>query len=364
MYFSIKHIGITLSLVIFYIYISLGHELGIFGYLTDNDKKIYLVNSLSINSFESIDSNISEIYDIYLTINNSSSCSINSLHSKENSEVNISKMDNELSSSKNMVLKNNNVNENVLNKARKSLEKLNNTEEKVRTNLNDTFRNKNKEFIEKKRMSLNYIANKTFNKNDKGKINKNKKMIHKNIKKAHSLFIEIIIIYPLFILLTIILAVAYFHVDNNEEKSIIQSKNGQWFYTCSLEKPDLAYNALELMILVIILIKGKYVIMCNCIFKCTLYIIYSSIIVIVLGPVANQGNDPKKYFIIKKYKKCIVHNSFTCGCILEETEENLEPLIKKYIIFYKFCSTFFIINHGKLKYINMKSKLSITKNDT
>ncbi|OUM58168.1 hypothetical protein PIROE2DRAFT_16647 [Piromyces sp. E2] len=349
MHFSIKHIGITLVLIIFYIYITLGHELGITGYLTDNDKKIYLVNSLSVDSFESIDSNISDIYNI-LSLNNSASSSINSLHSRENSEVNISKMktDNELFSAKNTILKNN---ENVLNKQSKSLDKLNNIEERNGTNninIYDNFRNKNKEYIEKRRMSLSYMINKALNKNDKGKMNKNKQNIHKNIKKAHSLFLEMVILYPLFILFTIILANAYFYVDNNEEKTIIQSKNGQWFYKCSLEKPDIAYNALEIMILVIILIKGKYVIMCNCVFKCTFYIYYSSIIAIALGPLIN---------------KCILHNSFTCGCKLEESDENLELIIKKYIIFYKFCSTIFIINHGKIKYINMKSKLSITKND-
>ncbi|OUM56276.1 hypothetical protein PIROE2DRAFT_19184 [Piromyces sp. E2] len=396
MYFSFKHIGITLALVIFYIYISLGHELGIFGYLTNNDKKLYIVNSLSIDSLESIDSSISDIYDIYLSLNNSTSSSIASLHSKENSEVNISKMktESELHSIKNVVLKNNTVNENVLNKRSKSSDILNNIEERngtSNTNVYDSFRNKNKEFIEKQRMLLNEVVNKTFNKSDKGKTNKNKNNIHKNIEKAHSLFLETLIIYPLFILLTIILAVIYFHVDNSEEKNIIQSKNGQWFYKCSLENLDIAYNALEIMILVMILIKGKYVIMIaialgpliniisfiilsnqkynKYIFDTTLNSIGYLILFILFSwdkvyyIFKKQGNDPRKYFIIKKYKKCVIHNSFTCGCQLEESDENLEPIIKKYILFYKFCSTFLIINHGKLKYVNMKSKLSITKID-
>lgn len=72
-----------------------------------------------------------------------------------------------------------------------------------------------------------------------------------------------------------------------------------------------------------------------------------------------KGNDPTLYFIYSRKEKCFVHNSFTCGCKLKSKKENLKPIIEKYIKFYKFCSTVFIIEKGKIKYIKLQSKVNI-----
>jgi len=72
-----------------------------------------------------------------------------------------------------------------------------------------------------------------------------------------------------------------------------------------------------------------------------------------------EGNDSTKYFKITVYKKCLMHNSFTCGCRLEVSNENNQKIIEKYIKFYKYCSLMIVYRDGKLKYVNSKSKLSI-----
>ncbi|ORX59219.1 hypothetical protein BCR36DRAFT_276147 [Piromyces finnis] len=375
-YFLIKHIGILLAFVIYYIYISVGYELGIFGEITENNKKICMVSSFSMNSIDSIGSDISDIYDIYYSLENSTS-SISSLD-KNSSEVIIKmKNENEISSSKSLIInefnsrKNSTDSDNFNYKIKRNIsqEKINSkngSKSDVSNSIGyESFRNKNKEIVERQRNLLSNIINKNLTKNvnntKKDIKNKNKKTIHKNIRKAHSLFIEIAFFYPFFILITIILTIIYSYMKKNMEENTIQGKNGQWFYKCSLETSDMAYNSLELMILIFTLIKGKYVVRCNCVYKCTRYITYSTIIGIVFGPTVNVRNDANKYFKIKKYKKCLLHNSLSCGCPLEETDENLEPLIKKYILFYKFCTTNINIKHGKIRYLSIKSKLNIVK---
>jgi len=72
-----------------------------------------------------------------------------------------------------------------------------------------------------------------------------------------------------------------------------------------------------------------------------------------------EGNDSNKYFKITVYKKCFKHNSLTCGCRLEVSDEDNQEIIKKFIIFYKYCSLMIVYRDGKIKYVNSKYKLSI-----
>jgi len=49
----------------------------------------------------------------------------------------------------------------------------------------------------------------------------------------------------------------------------------------------------------------------------------------------------------------------TCGCRLEKSNENIDIIIKRYIQFYKYCSTIITVKNGKVSYVTMKSKTSI-----
>ncbi|OUM64329.1 hypothetical protein PIROE2DRAFT_8880 [Piromyces sp. E2] len=66
----------------------------------------------------------------------------------------------------------------------------------------------------------------------------------KKIKTVHSVFLEIIVVYMITTLIIISL-VLYYKIKNSSMNSsknngnIMQSFNGDWFYQCDLEKPDL-----------------------------------------------------------------------------------------------------------------------------
>ncbi|OUM70113.1 hypothetical protein PIROE2DRAFT_1794, partial [Piromyces sp. E2] len=126
------------------------------------------------------------------------------------------------------------------------------------------------------------------NKN-KGKRKKNKHVI-KCIRNAHSIFIEVLFVYPLYVISLTIVTLWYKIKDNNnsiDDDHFIQSDNGQWFYQCDLVDNDIIYYLLELILLIFILIKGIKILNYECVFKCTKYIIYSVIVDIALGPIVN-----------------------------------------------------------------------------
>jgi len=86
----------------------------------------------------------------------------------------------------------------------------------------------------------------------------------------------------------------------------------------------------------------------------TIFILLSwdNIYYIIIG----EGNNAFNYFRIIKFRKCYAHNSYTCGCPLERTYQNLKPIVHYYIKFYKFCSTTFIVEDKKIKYVKVRSK--------
>jgi len=96
-------------------------------------------------------------------------------------------------------------------------------------------------------------------------------IIKRNIKNAHSLFIEVIILYPFFIIITITIPIIMNFLEN--EVNEIQSNNGEWYFKCKLDTTNLIYSLLEEITIIVILIKGKLIFKYNYIFKNTRYII-------------------------------------------------------------------------------------------
>ncbi|OUM63410.1 hypothetical protein PIROE2DRAFT_10070, partial [Piromyces sp. E2] len=199
-------------------------------------------------------------------------------------------------------------------------------------------------------LSQKIFGSQTLN-HEKKKKHKGKKSVRRSVKNARSLDImepeEII-------------------SKENIVNSYSQDQNGNWYYKCPLEKPNLTYDIIELLLFIVIIIKGRYVNKCKCIFKCNKFILYSSSVGIVFGPVVNilsielyrnqiyertvfgillnticymviflafswdkiyyvvthNGNNYCKYFIWDMKEKCIIHKSYTCGCHLENSKEN------------------------------------------
>jgi len=265
--FFFKHVGISLSIYIFYIYITFGYELGV-------------VNEADIEN---------KFFSDFISSFNKYNFSIVSDKSNKNCS-NI-----EYSLNKNVVKSLEMINENERNRQEKPIYENNITINNINTN------NNNNTYI-----TSNYKNNEQCNENqnDNYSMNENGEQIEsfykilsykRHILNAHMINYHFIILYPLIIIITLSLLIIHKFIVKTDD--IIQSENGKWFYKCNLEKPNLIYNILEVLIIVVILLKGKYVLSMNCVFEVTKYITYSSIIAIVLGPLIPVRNKIAKHFI-------------------------------------------------------------------
>ncbi|ORX43920.1 hypothetical protein BCR36DRAFT_399767 [Piromyces finnis] len=72
-----------------------------------------------------------------------------------------------------------------------------------------------------------------------------------------------------------------------------------------------------------------------------------------------EANDPSKYFILKVHIPCRKHNSTCCGCGLSIQRQEFLQLIRKSIDFYRIYSSFFEIIDRKLIFVNVGSKISL-----
>jgi len=120
----------------------------------------------------------------------------------------------------------------------------------------------------------------------------------KSVENAHDLCFKTLIMYIIYILSLFSILIAEMLKDKkhyDDTGNMIQFSKGLWSYTCHLERADFLYNIVEFIILMFILDKGKAIIEYNLIFKCTKFITYSSCVCIILGPLTN----------VNKYFKCV-----------------------------------------------------------
>jgi len=346
--FLIKHTGISLLLSIYYIYNSLGDELGISG---KDDSKFKTVSTFKSNDgIPSMDSDISpSIYSpspIYPTKQNKYKLSrhVSPISPKNyRQSIRMFKSDGyvvipdyqeipispNIETVKCMKIENNNeINENNNNKSsdelitspkncgfdsngKKSSDELITSPKNCGfdSNNNNPNFNINKPY-NKPNHSLKIDTNKDIlqsshintcdtpdtNDNIKTKneppLNKTKnyKNLKKSIKKAQSTFIEVHVIYPIYILITLLVSILIIINEkrtNIKGENIIQSRNGEWMYKCNNNNIDIIYHFLEFIVLLITLKKGLKILKYECVYKCTKFITYSSIIGIALGPLVN-----------------------------------------------------------------------------
>jgi len=71
-----------------------------------------------------------------------------------------------------------------------------------------------------------------------------------------------------------------------------------------------------------------------------------------------KGDDPKNYIIFKINEKCIIHNSYSCGCKKEKLKYD-SNFISKYIEIYKLCSKIIDFSTGGIRLLKSSSKISI-----
>ncbi|KAG4092818.1 hypothetical protein H8356DRAFT_950126 [Neocallimastix lanati (nom. inval.)] len=75
--------------------------------------------------------------------------------------------------------------------------------------------------------------------------------------------------------------------------------------------------------------------------------------------IKKKGDDYYSFFVYPNKKLCILHHSYTCGCVLEKksNEDTSDENIEEFISFYLFCSDILINYNGRIKFITMKNKL-------
>jgi len=107
--------------------------------------------------------------------------------------------------------------------------------------------------------------------------------ILKKIKKVKSLYIEAVFFF-IFYIFIILFVISTNYDDNNDP---IQDNDKKWYYKSPLERYELLLNILELFLLFIIRIKSSKLLYYNEVFKYTIFISYSTIVGLFLGPLLN-----------------------------------------------------------------------------
>jgi len=325
LYFLFKHIGYITSIMILYIHIFLGYELGT---VNLSDEKFKIVSSFSVNSLSgsASNSNIGSLTDMndnkvskngidklkmsnkeyeisksnILSKNNSSSgishiissTDINNINNKIETSHSFVDINSNNKNEQNSLVNNSNNNFNTESNALHNAHVYESFYSNGQVNIYKSNNSSDVNLQSKNIPNYNIIFNSIFqiNEDDKSKksIVKRKKTLKRNIENVHKIFAETIVVYPIFIIFTIFISILYKYLENNNENlTIVQSNNGQWYYKCNLETADTIYSSIELLILILIMIKGKTVLLYEGVFKCNKYIVYSSSVGIVFGPLAN-----------------------------------------------------------------------------
>jgi len=255
--FIFKHIGISLILFTYSLYIIPGVILGI---VSKEDEKLkFIINEISSNNQLS-----SSSYDVM---------------NKRNTL-------NKSTNSTNINIDNNTKEKGELNQNHK-------------LNLNDTIDANDKKISH---INLNYISDtkdkriSLISNNDKriSRINSKKQDTNSSIisciRQVHSLLIEIYIVYVVYFISIFIIFIYHLLNQNNNKSNdyyIVKNNNGDWIYKCNLEEMNFFINCFHLIVMILLLINGRKLLKYQGVFKCTKYIIYSLYIGIAFGPIVN-----------------------------------------------------------------------------
>ncbi|OUM63850.1 hypothetical protein PIROE2DRAFT_9519 [Piromyces sp. E2] len=271
-----------------------------------------------------------------------------------------------------------------------------------RFTFNNTSRNNSINNYDIKSNNSNY-DNKSNNSNYDNKSNTSKNTGYSDIisdtisskkKEIHPIYIKFGILYVIYLVSIILIVLLNNNKNNTDIDSNLKSNKNtnDWFYKCSLEDSDLIFNAIYFIVYVYILITAKSIINSECIFKYIQHYFYLSLIAIIIGPIINiityvvfendrstkifidltlnvicyfsvyilytydkvyyiikkKGDETNTYFIYKRHQHCTIHNSYTCGCKLNETKENIRFNTEKYIFLYNSTNLSLLFNRKLL----------------
>ncbi|ORX51108.1 hypothetical protein BCR36DRAFT_288750, partial [Piromyces finnis] len=116
---------------------------------------------------------------------------------------------------------------------------------------------------------------------------------YKKVKSTHYFHIRIQVLYLFFILFTVATILYYFwdyKKNEDKEKELVLNKDA-FAFQCNLDKPDLFYNSIYVLIIFLLIFIGKITSRFEIIFKYVIYITYSSYVSIATGPLMNVNID-------------------------------------------------------------------------
>ena len=289
-YFIFRNIGISLFISIVLIFNTLSSELSKL-----NKNVQFSIDDYSFNDYNNKTEN-----------NYCQNSNYNQYTNTKKSGINMSVNDsNGAFKSETLVHNNNNsnnsnssINNNYSNNQANNINRINSNVDiisKLNSNSNIYYKNTNKNNFSNSDIDSNNKKNKSNKKisrvtsiiSEFSNSEMNEDVI-KKIKRAHSTFLEILIIYFILII-AISINVIYIksYEKDDDESNILQNKNGQWSYHSKIESIDVGLNILYLLLLVNIIIGSKNILERECIFKYVYNIYYSSFIGITLGPLIN-----------------------------------------------------------------------------
>jgi len=122
-----------------------------------------------------------------------------------------------------------------------------------------------------------------------GEYNEN---IIKKIKKVKSLYLEVILAFPLYFISILLIIVIQLRQEERDtadapQSYIVQNKDAKWTYQCNLIKTDNVYSTIEFMVFAAILWRGNTMTKFENIFKYISYITYCAWVGIFFGPLVN-----------------------------------------------------------------------------
>jgi len=116
-------------------------------------------------------------------------------------------------------------------------------------------------------------------------------IFNSKIMGTHYSYLKVLSLYLIFIA-SIVSTTIYYSVkfidnkeDNNEEELFLN--NNIWVYKCNLDEPDLLFNTIYLVLVILISFIGRTLLKYESIYKLVIYITSSSYVFIITGPFMN-----------------------------------------------------------------------------
>ncbi|ORX56018.1 hypothetical protein BCR36DRAFT_346535 [Piromyces finnis] len=271
------------------------------------------------------------------------------------------------------------------------------------------LQNKNKGFYDKS-ISINDLPENMRNYSEK-KVHfsiqaENINTLFNNIRTINILYSKIYIFYILFAIFMIIiisvLGIKDKKLKEEGKENLILDGSKTFIYECPLDQYNIVLGFIEFLLFIPLISKLKKVLTYECIFKLVRNLGAVIIVWVTIGPFLNfvsnlvlqynnkskilliasgnvicytplyclymyniiytiikkQWDNTRYYFIYPSKDFCFEHKIYYCNCNYDSTPIEIESSIDSYLMDYNYCSKFFEISNGKIKFVSNIKKMS------